>query len=80
MSAPRFHISVSPMDMKDILGDYFSLEGLHELAAYIEKEHLGEMLPYEIVEMFEETSLAGASLMNKEIIAYLSRERVLVRK
>lgn len=80
MFAPRFHISVSPMDMKNILGDYFSIAGLRELAAYIEKEHLGEMLPYEIVERFEETSFAAASLMNKEIIAYLPKERVLVRK
>lgn len=80
MFAPRFHISVSPMDMKNILGDYFSLAGLHELAAYIEKEHLGEMLPYEIVEMFEETSFAAARALNKEIIAYLPKERVLVRK
>ena len=71
-------IPMTPKDMKNILGEYFSYQALCELTKYLERENLGELFPFEIVERYEEVDQAAAN--GKNIIAFLPKGTALVRK
>lgn len=71
-------IHMTPKDMKNILGEYFSYQALCELTKYLKRENLGELFPFEIVERYEEVDQAAAQ--GKNVIAFLPKGTVLVRK
>ena len=64
--------------MKNILGEYFSYQALCELTKYLERENLGELFPFEIIERYEEVDQAAAQ--GKNVIAFLPKGTALVRK
>lgn len=53
-------VHMTPKDMKNILGEYFSYQALCELTKYLKRENLGELFPFEIVERYEEVDQAAA--------------------
>ena len=59
-------------------GGYFSYQALCELTKYLKRENLGELFPFEIVEQYEEADQAAAQ--GKNVIAFLPKDTVLVRK
>ena len=71
-------IHMTPKDMKNILGGYFSYQALCELTKYLKRENLGEFFPFEIVSQYEEVDQAAAQ--GKNVIAFLPKGTALVRK
>ena len=71
-------IRMTPKDMKNILGEYFSYQALCELTKYLKRENLGELFPFEIVGRYEEVDQAAAQ--EKNIIAFLPKGTALVKK
>ena len=71
-------IHMTPKDMKNILGGYFSYQALCELTKYLKRENLGGLFPFEIVERYEEVDQAAAQ--GKNVIAFLPKGTALVRK
>ena len=71
-------IHMTPKDMKNILGAYFSYQALCELTKYLKRGNLGELFPFEIVERYEEVDQAAAQ--GKNVIAFLPKGTALVRK
>lgn len=71
-------IHMTPKDMKNTLGEYFPYQALCELTKYLERENLGELFPFEIVERYEEIDQAAAN--GKNVIAFLPKGTALVRK
>ena len=71
-------IYMTPKDMKNILGEYFSYQALCELTKYLKRGNLGELFPFEIVSQYEEVDQAAAN--GKNVIAFLPKGTALVRK
>ena len=71
-------VLMTPKDMKNILGEYFSYQALCELTKYLKRGNLGELFPFEIVERYEEVDQATAQ--GKNVIAFLPKGTALVRK
>lgn len=61
-------IHMTPKDMKNILGEYFSYQALCELTRYLKQENLGELFPFEIVEQYEEVD--QATTQGKNVIVF----------